>query len=503
MLYKNCSKRLKLEGGKKNMKKIYKILTFALAMTLTFVLAGCGKNPDPPTDTPLTTIQVASLMKELVNLNDFNFTATVGASYEFSKKEGTNLRQAQSDVFENIVLKMDGANAYINIPNMMESYQFDNWVFERDFGEGYEIDYDNDSRNVFEMFMEQSSDIETIISETLGNLVNFDSSWVNSEKLANGGYKLSLNADLKADLISLQTALTTYGDSNLEDLFDAMLQIHYGEEFNLATLIDSLKTEITTTSTLEDLFDFVKEELGFDVKGYFAASRNFILAMDEDAEIPELTDNFFTLIEIDSNEDFATMIDSFVTEFLQNEDITLNAFLESDNFFAEMLSEMYDAFMSITINELNFDFELVTNAEKTQIHSIAASVNADISTTEMNITLDADASIVFSNFGSTQVALPTLAMEDVEEIDLYYDFEGDGLVLNTAKVIENVHLGSLTFEFTTYANVPSATLVYDPINHTLTLSAEAVNYLLNDNSYLSFFNQDNPGYVGFSYYQVD
>lgn len=469
------------------MKKIYRMLTFAVALTLTFVLAGCGKTPDP-VEQDLTTAQVVDLISNLIDLEDLDFTATANAEYTFSMKDGEDPRQTQSDEYENVVVKFADGKNYISVPGVMEQYAGDDWSYLKDLETNkYRASYHN-SQDYDSTYLDYTSGMETIVKEMYSNLVSYNPSWLSSTKLTSGAYKLSLNANLQPDLVTLQEVLVNYADSTLEELINSIMQIHYGSQFSISNLVTAVKTQVTSTSTLGDVLTFVKNTFGFDISQTYSIVSS-ILTDTEGIEMPTLDTNFFGLVEIESNEAFATMIDNFVLTYLQNDEFTLSAFLESEG--GAKIKGIYDTFVGLDINTLQIIMEIVTNADKTQIEYLNLTANGDVTMGTQNYQISALGSIHFTDIGSTVINFPTINSTNVDDLYLGFEFSNSDLTASTAKEISDMMIGTTNYVFSTGCTDDElVTLTYNSTTHKLILSAQTINYLLSEGD-ISFYDSTN------------
>jgi hypothetical protein len=223
--------------------------------------------------------------------------------------------------------------------------------------------------------------------------------------------------------------------------------------------------------------------------------------MAGDESMPALTTNFFDMIQVETSADFANMINYFVTNYLNNEALTLNSLFASveEGSFLATIYNFYQSLSAITINECAIVANLTTNASNTDLAGISLTATADITMGEVTFSVDASASLTFSAVGTTTITAPTISDDTVEKSYLTYYFEDDDLTAGTELVIQNVQMGSCNIIY-----VPSydqtTTLVYNSTNHTLTLSAGAVDYI-RQNSMLTFGSEDYAHFCGI-YYSV-
>jgi len=497
------------------MKKFIKMFSFALAFCFMFVITGCNESTDNTTN--LTTSQVISLVSGLIDLEDPNFTVTGSADYDMSRQVSGGAEESQTDSLENIVLKVDGISQYVYVPEDVEEYQFYNWSISKNYESewsDYSVNSDNQDSNVVEQISAYSSYIEPVIQEAFSNLASFEPSWFSSEKQSSGAYKLTINADLKADLQALQTALIDNGGSTLEVLIDDILAIHYGDDFTIDNLVIAIKANITSTSTVADVLNFINTEFGINLTNTYSTILSLLDAMGEGSgfSMPSLTDNFFTVAGVESDEEFSAMIDYMVTTYLNDTTMTLDSLFESIDEESADTSEMlitikhiYQSLSSITINDSVINFSITTNAARDEIALITGTVNAEIVLGDTTYSIDANCSLAFSNYDTTEIALPSLSNDNIENICLDYSFDATELTAGTAKVIGNVYLGTWSNDFIHSYTVEgeTLTLTYNSTDNTLTLSADAVDRYLAGNS-LNFSceteeGSENENIVNFNY----
>lgn len=343
-------------------------------------------------------------------------------------------------------------------------------------------------------------EIEGVVKEVFGNVVSFNPSWVSAQKLENDAYKLNINADLTTSLNAFKLAITENMDSPLGDLINDILAIHYGEEFTVAQIIEDIKTNINSTSTLEDVVTFIGDEFGFETTSL--VSLMSVVLADQGGDAPSLDTNFFAMIEVSTDEGFSNWLDNMFTNVLNNNERTLNAILEtiseeeSDGFLL-MLKQFILNLENVTINNCTVNVSITTNVARTKLAEISVSANINVGIGEATYSAQANATITFSNFGTTEITLPTIHEENLEGFELRYELESEELTADTAKVIANVYLGDWSRAFNRNSQGNSAyTLVYDSIANTLTLSADAVNFLLeNGESCIYFFCGDGDNYI--------
>ncbi len=467
-------------------KSILKLFTFIVALCFTFAISGCTGGGGTVETVP--TGEAVQLFTSLIDFEDINFTATIDGGWLLSAQQsaGGSVDSRQSS-YEDIVFKFDGDKMYMNAPNAQESYISKGYSIGKSYIENAWSDYyvNFDSESVFlESLAVYMDEIEGAVKETFGNIVSFNPSWVSAQKLDKGAYKLNLNTNLTSPLTAFKTAITENLNSPLGDLVDDILAIHYGEDFTVAQLVSDIKTNINSTSTLEDVVTFIGDEFGFETTSLVSLLRVVLADLGENA--PSLDANFFALIQVESNEGFSNWIDNLVANYLNNSELTLNTFLEtiteeeSDGFLV-MLKNVILNLENVTINNCAVNVSLTTNTERTKLAGISFSVNINVNVSEAIYIVQANADIAFSDFGTTEITLPTIDEENLEGFDLRYDLDSDDLTADTAKVISDVNLGDWSTAFDSNSQgVSSYILEYNSTNHTLTLSAEAVNYLLLD-----------------------
>lgn len=332
-----------------------------------------------------------------------------------------------------------------------------------------------------------------LVQKIFLNVVSFNPSWVSAQQLENEAYKLNINANLKNDLNAYKLAITENMNSDLETVINALLAVHFGNTLSISKLVDDIKLNITAKSTLEDVITFIGTEFGFTTTNL--VSFLSIILSEEGENAPSLDTNFFAMMQIDSSQTFALFIDDIVNNYLRNDELTLNTFLtsidetnEETSEFLIVLKNVILSLENITINTCNIDVALTTNSARTRLENLSVSVNASLAVNGMSLSAQANASITFSDYGATEIELPTIIEDDIEGFDFCYYFADEDLVSGTSKTIQNVNLADWSVPFTSaYQGEGEFTLIYDSTNHTLTLSADAVDYLLETHNTLLFY----------------
>jgi hypothetical protein len=211
--------------------------------------------------------------------------------------------------------------------------------------------------------------------------------------------------------------------------------------------------------------------------------------------------NFYEMIEISSDSEFALLIDGFVTEYLSNPELTLNQFINSipdseEAGFLLFIKQLYLSLSQITIDDFSFNINFQTDVSKQHLSLINVSVAIDATVMGVNYTIASNASVAFSNYGSTSISAPSL--NSIEEIYIDFNFNSNELTRDSEKVVFNVNFGLQNFTLSNYDQ--TQTLIYNATNHTLTLSASSVNNLLDYGyTYLSLSELDYYSYLSLNY----
>lgn len=398
------------------MKHFLRISSLIFVAVFMFALTACGKKDDNnnnnnSTVTPLTTAQVITMMSDLIDLDNPNFTATINAEYEMIQQVGAS-QQTDSNALENIIFKIASNGVYLNVPEDVEAYQLSDASYVRYYDEGAWGDYAYSQEESAFPIQTITQPMELMLKDAFANVVNYNSNWVSSTKLSSGAYRLTVNADLKNDLNSLKTIIINGGDDTLGALLSDILAIHYGSTMTVEKIITDIKANITSTSTLNDVLTFVENEFGFSLQNSYAAIMLLMSSFDSEANMPALTDNFFTLIEMPDDATFVSVIDNFYTNYLNNSELTLNTFLSSvDDTAPEMLQFIKNIILSlpnITINDSVVNLSITTNAAQNKIELLSLTASFSITMGDTTMGISASASIAFSNIGTTSIVAPVL-----------------------------------------------------------------------------------------------
>lgn len=473
------------------MKKYLKIFSVLLAFCLSFSLAGCGNKSN------LTTQEVVAEVHDLINFENLNFTINGDGNFEISYKSFGEPKETTGYSVEDMVIKVAGNNTYLFIPEYGENYQIGDYKYSNE----YEFNYDENEFELGDFYITNSYglfenlDVEEVVKELFYDVFSF-SNLASSEKQSDGGYKLNLNVDVKAIFDGIKTALSENLENPMIEIVNDILAVFYSD-LTVESLVADLKDAIDEESTIQDLFDFIEAKLNLRLSNTF----NFIFSMLSDGEFEgyDFTENFYSYFDIANDAVFAEMLDG-VVESLSDDEYTIQKildavaadddldaldYLESAPFFAGILMEVYDIISDIEINNFNIDASITTNSTISEISKLTFAIKGEICAEDyLTIGYDINFDFNVSDVGTTQVSLPDSF--EICGIDLDYVIETE-LTEDEAYVYENINFGDTDLEFS-YSPFEGSLLFlsYDASEGTLTLSAEAVNYLL-DNYYSIYF----------------
>lgn len=474
------------------MKKYLKIFSLLLVVALTLGFSGCGKDDteEPEVITPtLTTEESITMFTNYMDFDNANFTLDIFGDYAISMQPEGEATQSQSDSF-NATLKLANHNTYLTVANDFEQYTIGDWVFDKDVEDTlWYADYSNDLDSTFSNEVVISA-LESVMGESMYNLTHFNSDWVTSTHLESGAYKLTVGTNLKEELAALGQSFITNGDATLESLINSILEINYGESFTIANLVTDIKANINETSTIEDAVLFLGQKFGVKLDETIGVIELF-------TEENMLDANLFASLEIANSTEFATMLDSFVTDYLQDTELTfesfLNSFTEADDAweFISIIKDIYNSLNTLQSTNLSFELAFTSTPDNTNISAITANVLADISIMGVRYTLAANVTLTFTDINTTTITAPNFDM--VEEFEMSIEIWADDLTADTAFTLSNFDLGSTNFVLTRGSET-TQTITYDATAHTLVLSADAVNYLISSN-YISFYNSETSDYI--------
>lgn len=489
------------------MKKFVNTLSFVLVFAVMFCFAGCGEKPPTPTPT-LNTTEVIEMVTGLMDFEDMNFTATADVEYGYGIQPfGEGVSSVQNSM-EGVTLKFAGENIYALLPNQTESYQLASCSYTREYKEiegvyawdKFYINQNAYNGSVIASIETMSDTLQSLFGDLLNNIVTYDASFITSEKLDSGAYKLTLNADLATKITAYKTAIIDNADNTLGELVDALIAIDF-PDLTIAEIVADIKANITATSTLGDVIDFVEEEFGYSIHSLVSAFLSSSSMLEEDSMLNE---NFFSMIQVVDATEFATLIDYFVDNYLTNEELSLNILLaslsESSDPIASVVCNVFASLSSLTINDFVISATITSNAANDAIESITANANVEVVMDGTTYTASAGLDIAFTNVGSTIITAPNLT-DNIKSASIQYIFTNAELTAHTAKVISNVNLGTASYTFSpTDDLLTGADCVYDASTNTITLSADAVDYLLETSS--TYFRVDEPEMYFYFYYFV-
>jgi len=485
------------------MKNFVKYFSFVLVSILAVTFVGCGNTPAD------NDVNIPELIASL--LDETNFTMNIDVDYALDQAIGdAESTSIASGEMSGVQLLADGDNFRSYTPLDVDRINVDGYSYEREYDEGewesgYSI-YTSESE-----FGTELSFIFDILNEININVYNYDEDWFTVKTLDSGAYEITINADLASELTAYQDAIIDNKDATLGTLVNALLSVHYGSDFTVAKIVTDLKADITAQSTVGDLLDFIEDEFDMELSGILEALTTFSTEIhttnfemspsttDDEEEFSLeaiLNANLYTTLAslmeqtIETDAQFDALIDTFVAYYLDDETITLSSLCAN----SESLTAMLAYLEAIEISDLQIDLVLTTDSAKAHLVSVEGSINGEVTVDQTTYTLEANLSIEISQIGTTSVNVPTIT--EIQYCSLEYNFVDGDLTENTSKVINNVNLGSINFTFVNYDSVEGATLVYNSTNKTLTLSSQAVDYIIQNGS-TYFYDSENSAYVSF------
>lgn len=403
-----------------------------------------------------------------------------------SKKGLVGPKASEEYSVEDMIIKVADNNAYLFVPEYCKNYQIGDYAYSSE----YEF---NEDENTYEFGdfsitnsygFSESSDINGLIQDLFYDAFSFNSDWVSSEKQSNGGYKLSLNVDVKEILDDIKDAFVENLENPFIDVVNDLLAVFYSD-LTVESLVTDLKEAIDEESTIQDLFDFIETKLNLRLSNTF----NFIFSMLSDGEFDgyDFDENFYSYFDIADDAAFAEMLDGVVAalsgddytiqeildalELYDNGDDTVESYLESVPSFMLALVEIYEEISDVEINNFNINFAIVTNLEVNEISNFILAIQGEVCGEDYTVNYDLDLDFKISDIGTTQISLPDSF--EVYEIELGCYIETE-LTENVEYVYEDIDFGDTDLSFETgvcYLN-------YDATEKTLTLSDKTVNYLL-------------------------
>lgn len=493
------------------MKKFIKIISVLFVFVLTLSFAGCKRGESQNVNNNKS--QIIAMISELFDNEELNLTLTGEVGYKISEHKIGNPKQSQEETFKNIVFEIDGLNAHVFIPNQYEAYMIDGWSYERKYKEideqfawtGFETFFD------YERIFEGSEFIPSLANDIIGegfyNFVNFNPNWVTAESSPSGTSKLTISADLKEALEGIRETVTNKANSTLQELIDELLAIHYNQDLNLEKIIIDVKENITETSTIEDVVNFIGSEFGVKVDKIFSIfdyieDVNNTIPYFENSVFISLSDNFFEIIEIENNADFSSFLDDLLDNYLCNPEYTLAYIIneiEENQDIISRLKGIYELLDYTVINECSFEVSFEVSTENCEEVNILIAANIDLTLNESaNYIAEINGNISLINIGKTVVSLP----EDIEieKGTAYFKLNPNDLIEDSEVVIENVNLGNWNEVFylkTIFVQNEEHTLIYNNNEHTLTISASAVNYIIESNFLIRFMDTNESFQINF------
>lgn len=472
------------------MKNVLKTVALSFAIVIAIILSGCFPNNTPPpvNETPeeqqLLIEEAIDTISSLFNFNSANFTAGVNLSISLSHKEGSGPTTTQSVSMENLNLRFENDKFAMINPSEGEMYYFGEQVIQKENNQKYTI------QNYFTPFTANNAigenaiiNFDALIQTMIKGLIQLQPDAITATELDSGAYEISFEADFKQKIESIISAIINNQESTLEDLIDAVMQNIYGQEFKISNLLTKLKAEINSTSKVKDVLGFIEEELKFNITEVLGVAL-YEFSGPSFEEVLEL--NLFELIQIESEEAFAAIIDNFYEEYLQNPQYSLKNLIESLN--SSEINQIFEVLSKLNINTFEIKFMVATNAARTAIEKISAFFDFDITIENLTQSVKFEFDSTFSNYGTTVVNLPSdLSNQTVEDIELSYVINIDEITQGSPYYIENVYLGDVDLSgLQEYNNLE---LTYDATNNRLIVSSDAVLELMEYNS-LFFHTQD-------------
>ena len=524
------------------MKKVLRNIFLALLLIpISLGLFGCKKDEEPtPTDPkpapPPELSVVIDTLDDIIDISDLSMTINGSANANYLKTTNAETITNKSYTADNFILKADGSDFYLNIAGDSEYYLSNNILYSRDIdGTTYgkwNITYNNVLHNVLSKsdgLTNVQKFVKPIALGLIENAEMFNSNWVTTRNLNNGGYGLDINISLTSILNKIQSIINeTYANNSESKTLEAVFNKIIAEKYPNITLEEIItdlfgndyKTGFVRENTkIRNVLTHLDEKFGLDtytivsnmLNTYYllTSSTGTVLSARIATDVIMGTTIYSAIATIknfvfDTDELVSNLTESQVREFV---DDIVDKYFRSETYTVEYLCDkinptinkllnkeidLYNILTTYNIENVAFNVKIETTADKQHLAVMSGDMDIKLSkivvenkkTNTSNYSLTGNFAIAFSGHDTTTVTLPTIAEDEYKKINIWLvvrDLNENSSyreVLEIPYFTENVEIEKGDHIFR-----------YDVDTKKVYISPIAVNYLL---GIINYEKVDNP-----------
>ena len=525
------------------MKKVLRNIFLALLLIpISLGLFGCKKDDDttpadPKPAPPPELSVVIDTLDDIIDLSNLSTTINGSANANYLKTTNNEIITNKSYTADNFVLKADGSDFYLNIAGDSEHYLSNNILYSRDFdGSSYDkwdITYNNVMHNVLANdngLNNIQKFIKPIALGLIENVEMFNSNWVTTRNLSNGGYGLDINVSLTSMLNKIQSIINeTYSNTSENKTLEAVFNKIIAEKYPNITLeeiiVDLFGDDYNRTGFVREntrirtVLTHLDEKFGLDtytivsnmLNTYYllTSSTGTVLSARIATDVIMETTVYSAVATIknfvfDTDELVSNLTESQVREFV---DDIVDKYFRSETYTVEYLCDkinptinkllnkeidLYNILTTYNIENVAFNVKIETTADKQ--HLAVMSGNMDIKlnkivvenkkTNTSNYSLTGNFALTFSGHGTTTVTPPVVAEDEYKKINIWLVVRNLNENTSYREVLEIPY-------FTENVEIEKGDHIfrYDTDTKKVYISPIAVNYLL---GIIDYEKVDNP-----------